>query len=174
MDGADQSRRDASRNRRRAFRADIRTGARAFGASGWAVPPTTVLDAPFSAEAITTVRKTLSNGTVRERMVTARYYRDSRGRVRAELVTPWGHTSCSRSQVSQISGTAWDSTDWTQAREPAGLQATLSQHTSSTARALSRFLSRRHASNTGILSEASQTMTASGPSTRRSHRTSAS
>src|SRR4051812_23787503 len=58
--------------------------------AGGPFSPTTVLDAPFSAEAITKVRETLSDGIVRERIVTARYYRDSRGRVRAELATPWG------------------------------------------------------------------------------------
>jgi len=58
--------------------------------AGGPFSPTTILDAPFSAEGITKVRETLSNGTVRERMVTARYYRDLRGRVRAELATPWG------------------------------------------------------------------------------------
>jgi hypothetical protein len=49
-----------------------------------------VLNAPFSAEARTTVRQALSDGTVREHTLTARYYRDSQGHVRAELDTPWG------------------------------------------------------------------------------------
>jgi hypothetical protein len=49
-----------------------------------------VLNAPFSAEARTMVRQALPDGTVREHTVTARYYRNSRGYVRAELDTPWG------------------------------------------------------------------------------------
>jgi hypothetical protein len=49
-----------------------------------------VLNAPFSAEARTTVRQALPDGTVREHTVTARYYRNSQGHVRAELDTPWG------------------------------------------------------------------------------------
>ena len=49
-----------------------------------------VLNAPFSAEARTTVRQALPEGTVREHTVTARYYRNSQGHVRAELDTPWG------------------------------------------------------------------------------------
>src|SRR5713101_5493860 len=59
-------------------------------AAGGPFTVTAILDAPFSAEAITKVREALSNGTVLEQTVTARYYRDSRGRVRAELDTPWG------------------------------------------------------------------------------------
>lgn len=49
-----------------------------------------ILNAPFSAGARTTVRQTLPDGTVREHTVTARYYRNSQGHVRAELDTPWG------------------------------------------------------------------------------------
>lgn len=49
-----------------------------------------VLNAPFSADAITRVRETLRDGTVREHTVTSRYYRNSNGQVRAELETPWG------------------------------------------------------------------------------------
>lgn len=49
-----------------------------------------VLNAPFSADATTSVRILLSDGTARVQTVTARYYRDSQGRVRAELDTPWG------------------------------------------------------------------------------------
>jgi len=45
-------------------------------------PP--VLNAPFSAEATTTIRQTLKDGTRIERRGTARYYRDSAGRVRVE------------------------------------------------------------------------------------------
>ena len=42
------------------------------------------------AEAVTTLRELLLNRSVHEHTVTARYYRDSRGRVRGELDTPWG------------------------------------------------------------------------------------
>jgi hypothetical protein len=49
-----------------------------------------VLNAPFSAEARTRVRLAVPDGTVREHTVTARYYRNSQGHVRAELDTPWG------------------------------------------------------------------------------------
>jgi len=49
-----------------------------------------ILNAPFSAEARTTARQALPDGTVREHIVTARYYRNSQGHVRAELDTPWG------------------------------------------------------------------------------------
>ena len=45
-------------------------------------PP--VLDAPFSADALTTVRQTLSDGTRIERTASARYYRDRAGRIRIE------------------------------------------------------------------------------------------
>jgi hypothetical protein len=48
-----------------------------------------VLNAPFAAEATTIFRELLPRGTVRTHTVTARYYRDSRGRVRSELDTPW-------------------------------------------------------------------------------------
>ena len=49
-----------------------------------------VLNTPFSADAITRVRETLPDGAIREHTLTARYYRDSLGRVRAELDTAWG------------------------------------------------------------------------------------
>lgn len=49
-----------------------------------------VPNAPFSADAITNIRETLPDRRVREQTVTAHYYRDSQGRVRAELETPWG------------------------------------------------------------------------------------
>jgi hypothetical protein len=45
---------------------------------------TVVLDAPFSADAITTVRETIEDGTQVERVGTARLYRDRAGRVRVE------------------------------------------------------------------------------------------
>ena len=43
-----------------------------------------VLGAPFSADATTTVRATLGDGTRLDQTTTARYYRDSAGRVRVE------------------------------------------------------------------------------------------
>jgi hypothetical protein len=49
-----------------------------------------VLNSPFSADATTSIRMLLPDGTARVETLTARYYRDSQGRVRAELDTPWG------------------------------------------------------------------------------------
>lgn len=50
-------------------------------------PP--VLDAPFSADATTTVQQTLGDGARTERRATARYYRDRAGRVRVEqMIAP--------------------------------------------------------------------------------------
>ncbi|MFN2445543.1 MAG: hypothetical protein ABR606_08165 [Vicinamibacterales bacterium] len=49
-----------------------------------------VLNAPFSAKAVTRVREPLPHGAVREQTVTATLIRDSQGRVRAELDNPWG------------------------------------------------------------------------------------
>lgn len=49
-----------------------------------------VLNAPFSAEATTRIQRVLPDGTTRVDTLTARYYRDSLGRVRAELDTQWG------------------------------------------------------------------------------------
>jgi hypothetical protein len=46
--------------------------------------PLPFLNAPFSAEAITTVNHALPDGTRLDRTTTARYYRDSEGRVRVE------------------------------------------------------------------------------------------
>lgn len=48
--------------------------------------PIPFVNAPFSADAITTVRHNLRNGTRLEQSTTARYYRDSGGRVRVELL----------------------------------------------------------------------------------------
>ena len=45
---------------------------------------TTVLNAPFSADAKTTITETRPDGTVIEHRITARHYRDSAGRVRVE------------------------------------------------------------------------------------------
>ncbi len=50
----------------------------------------TVLDAPFAAEATTHVMVRLPDGSAGKYTVTARYYRDSQGRVRAEMDTPSG------------------------------------------------------------------------------------
>src|SRR4051794_23206235 len=44
-----------------------------------------VRDAPFSADATTTARLTLRDGTRVDQTTTARYYRDSVGRVRVEF-----------------------------------------------------------------------------------------
>lgn len=49
-----------------------------------------VLNAPFSAEATTRIQELSPDGTARVHTVTARYYRDSQGQVRAEVDTPWG------------------------------------------------------------------------------------
>ena len=49
-----------------------------------------VLNAPFSAEATTRVQEVFPDGTAPLHTVTARYYRDSQGQVRAEVDTPWG------------------------------------------------------------------------------------
>jgi hypothetical protein len=49
-----------------------------------------VLNAPFSAEATTRVQEVSPDGHARLHTVTARYYRDSQGRVRAEVDTQWG------------------------------------------------------------------------------------
>jgi len=62
----------------------------AFEAAGGPFSPEPVLNAPFSAVAITRVREPLPNGTAREYTTTARYYRDSQGRVRADLDSPSG------------------------------------------------------------------------------------
>src|SRR5262245_23374031 len=49
-----------------------------------------VLNAPFSADATTRVAMRLPDGSARDYTVTSRYYRDSQGRVRAEMDTPAG------------------------------------------------------------------------------------
>src|SRR5688500_336278 len=48
------------------------------------VGPLPFLNAPLSAEAKTTINRELPNGTRLQRTATARYYRDSNGRVRVE------------------------------------------------------------------------------------------
>ena len=47
-----------------------------------------VVGAPFSAQATTVVKQTLSDGTRLDRTATARYFRDSAGRVRVEHTIP--------------------------------------------------------------------------------------
>lgn len=47
-------------------------------------------NAPFVADVTTSVRDQHPDGTIRTRSITARYFRDSRGQVRAELDTSWG------------------------------------------------------------------------------------
>jgi hypothetical protein len=49
-----------------------------------------VVNSPFSAHATTTVGEVYPDGTAHKRSVSARYFRDSRGHVRAEVDTPWG------------------------------------------------------------------------------------
>jgi hypothetical protein len=49
-----------------------------------------VVNAPFAADATTRVTLRLPDGSPSEHTVTARYYRDSQGRVRADVDTPWG------------------------------------------------------------------------------------
>ena len=49
-----------------------------------------VLNAPFAAKAVTKVQERRPDGTVSEQLVTSTYYRDSQGRVRAELDNPFG------------------------------------------------------------------------------------
>jgi hypothetical protein len=49
-----------------------------------------VLNAPLSADATTYITERLPNATAHRYTVTARYYRDSLGRVRAEMETPLG------------------------------------------------------------------------------------
>lgn len=51
---------------------------------------TVVLNTPFSANAVTRVREHLPNGGVRQHTVTAALFRDSQGRVLAELKNAWG------------------------------------------------------------------------------------
>jgi hypothetical protein len=62
----------------------------AFEAAGGPFSAEPMLNAPFSAVATTRIRAPLPNGTAREYTTTARYYRDSQGRVRAELDSPSG------------------------------------------------------------------------------------
>ncbi len=49
-----------------------------------------VRNAPFSAEATTRIQELFPDRPTRVHTVVARYFRDSHGRVRAEVDTPWG------------------------------------------------------------------------------------
>ena len=64
--------------------------AQANRAAGGPFARTAVLNAPFSADATTIFRETLPDGRVRDHTVNTHYYRDSQGRVRAEVETAWG------------------------------------------------------------------------------------
>src|SRR5688572_14136394 len=61
-----------------------------------------VFNAAFSADAVTTVKQTLRDGTRIDQTATARYYRDSGGRVRVEQVVP-GQTGQNRSLILIVS-----------------------------------------------------------------------
>ena len=52
-----------------------------------------VFDAPFSADAVTTVRFTFGDSSQLEQITTARYFRDREGRVRIELEVPGPQSS---------------------------------------------------------------------------------
>jgi hypothetical protein len=62
----------------------------AFARLGGPFTRVVVLNAPFSAEATTRIQELPPDGTARLHTSTAHYYRDSQGRVRAEVDTPWG------------------------------------------------------------------------------------
>ena len=65
-------------------------GGQDFARLGGPFSRVAVLDASFSAEATTRIQELSPDGTERLHTVTARYYRDSQGQVRAEVDTPWG------------------------------------------------------------------------------------
>jgi hypothetical protein len=71
-------------------------------------PP--VPNAPFSADATTTVRQTLGDGTRIEQVATARYYRDVEGRVRVEQ-SIIGLEELDPAHKSQVRTTVWPKTD---------------------------------------------------------------
>ena len=64
-----------------------------------ALPAT--FNAPFSADAVITVKQTLRDGTRIDQTATARYYRDSGGRVRVAQVVP-GQTGQNRSLIMLV------------------------------------------------------------------------
>jgi hypothetical protein len=82
----------------RAAQEDTTGNADAVG-SPLALPAT--FNAPFSADAVTTIKQTLRDGTRIDQTATARYYRDSGGRVRVEQVVP-GQTGQNRSLVMLV------------------------------------------------------------------------
>jgi hypothetical protein len=71
-------------------------------------PP--VRNAPFSADATTTVRQTLGDGTRIQRVATARYYRDLDGRVRVEQSIV-GLEELDPGAASRVRTTVWPNPD---------------------------------------------------------------
>jgi hypothetical protein len=69
-----------------------------------------VANAPFSADATTTVRQTLGDGTRIEQVARARYYRDVEGRVRVEQ-SIIGLEELDPDTKSQVRITVWPKTD---------------------------------------------------------------
>src|SRR5687768_4066686 len=65
-------------------RVRLQDSARALQTAGGTLTDTVVPNAPFSADAVTTVTQTLGDGTKIEQRTTAKWYRDSTGRVRRE------------------------------------------------------------------------------------------
>src|SRR5687768_10350086 len=65
-------------------RVRLQDSARALQTAGGTLTDTVVPNAPFSADAVTTVTQTLGDGTKIEQRTTAKWYRDSAGRVRRE------------------------------------------------------------------------------------------
>ena len=61
-----------------------------FASLGGPFSRVVVLNAPFSAEATTRIEELFPDRTTHLHTVIARYYRDSQGRVRAEVDTAWG------------------------------------------------------------------------------------
>ena len=76
------------------------TGQDYFARLGGPFSRVLVRNDPFSAEATTRVQEVSPDGTARVHTVTARYYRDSQGQVRAEVDTPWGPYVVVASQAS--------------------------------------------------------------------------
>ena len=133
------------------------------------------LNAPFSADAKTTVRQALPDGTVREHTVTARYYRNSQGHVRAELDTPWGPYVILTAEIHtpdfDVRFVTLDPAKRTYRIGPGRFFA----EQCSTVKVVSRFLSGRFASKTPRpLLRTCLTMNGYKPSTRGCRRTSAS
>ena len=73
-----------------------------------------VKDQPYSGEGVTTVRQTLADGTRIERRITARFFRDSSGRIRREQtilglteVDPSGEAPKVVTIVDPVEGVTW-------------------------------------------------------------------